>query len=163
MHPRKTARRIRRVFLHHPASCVSHRAALVWNGSVAISPPYPLTRLLCIPPLCGRNSLHEIVCSIDGTSRICCKGGAPSWGFAQQTTTNGALSLDSPSARSIEWQQLARRTSPPKGFGRAQSSGFPATTRAAPEGFYIGRIRAALQPGLNGFLSAKLCAYNLRP
>ena len=65
--------------------------------------------------------LHGRLCTFRAGFLICYIAGATHWGFAQRHTTNGVLSLDYPFRRSIEWLQLARRTSPPKGLGRARS------------------------------------------
>jgi hypothetical protein len=84
----------------------------------------------------------------------CYMDGAAYWGFAQRPTTNGVLSLDSPMRRSVEWQQLARRTSPLKCREGSNLFELPATTRAAPQtapgqdsklrpGFDCRRLRAA--------------------
>jgi hypothetical protein len=94
---------------------------------------FPLTRLMCICIGLRPRRLHDLLCILGRIHCTCCIGGASYWGFAQETTTNGVLSLDSPFGRSVEWQQLARRTSPPKGLGRARNFRVPATTRAAPD------------------------------
>lgn len=65
--------------------------------------------------------MHFPLCNLRWFAGYCYIAGASCWGFAQRHTTNGVLSLDSPFQRSVEWQQLARRTSPPKGLGRARS------------------------------------------
>jgi hypothetical protein len=66
--------------------------------------------------------LHGCMCISSERSARCYTAGAICGGFAQQPPTNGVFSLDSCSEGSVKWQQLARRTSPPKGFGRARGS-----------------------------------------
>jgi hypothetical protein len=120
------------------------------SPSAVLSP----TRFLRPLHVSARELIARLVVQLRRLLCCCYMDGAAYWGFAQRPTTNGVLSLDSPIWRSVEWQQLARRTSPLKSREGSNLFELPATTRAAPQtapgqdsqlrsGFDCRRLRAA--------------------